>query len=85
MVTGSVAYGCRLRCLWLQALAKYFDAEQKKDAEASILQLACAETPLSLDLGALQTAYDAAKVNLPTSPPARPLTCPPLPSYLIAT
>ena len=42
-----------------KALAKYQDAEEKKEAEAAQLQLACAETPLSLDITTLQTAYDS--------------------------
>ena len=69
-----------------KALAKYLDAEEKKDAEASRLQLACAETPLSLELITLQTAYDAAKVGPPTFAPvclpACLRTC--LPTYLPA-
>ena len=36
-----------------KALAKYQDAEEKKEAEAAQLQLACAETPLSLDITTL--------------------------------
>ena len=55
-----------------KALAKYQDAEEKKEAEAAKLQLACAETPLSLDITTLQTAYDSAKVG----PSTCPSTCP---------
>ena len=63
-----------------KALAKYQDAEEKKEAEASKLQLACAETPLSLDIVTLQTAYDSAKVGPPTCPPppCPPPPCPPI-------
>ena len=73
-----------------KALVKYLDAEQKKDAEASRLQLACAETPLSLELITLQTAYDAAKVGPPVMSaclPACVRTClqppPPPPTHFI--
>ena len=55
-----------------KALAKYQDAEERKEAEAAKLQLACAETPLSLDITTLQTAYDSAKVG----PSTCPSTCP---------
>ena len=55
-----------------KALAKYQDAEEKKEAEAAKLQLACAETPLSLDITTLQTAYDSAKVGPSTFPSTLP-------------